>query len=161
MLAVAVFRCGGGESSSASAIPEPIADAPIDLGGTPVAVAVGAGRVWVADNSGSRVIELDSMDGNPIGKSIPVAAGPQAIAVGEDGVWVASGDGTVTRIDPGTRNARPAPIKIADTGGIAVGEGAVWVTSRARDTVTRLDPSSLRPVGDPIPVGLRTDTSKK
>ena len=153
-LAMALSACGsasGGDTRSP--LPHPHAAVPIHVGGTPLAVAVGAGGTWVADNSGSRVIELDAMSGRPIGAPIRVAAGPGAIAVGEGGVWVASGDGTVTRIDPGTRKARRAPERIADAGGIAVGEGAVWVTSRANDTVTRFDPRSLSSVGDPIPVG--------
>jgi streptogramin lyase len=118
-----------------------------------VAVAVGDGGVWVADNSGSRVIELDPMDGRPIGRPIPVAAGPEATAVGAGGVWVASGDGTVTRIDPRTGQPDRAPVKVGDPGGIAAGSGAVWVTSRTTGTVTRIDPMTLESAGDPIPVG--------
>jgi streptogramin lyase len=152
-LGVALSACGSGGGSRESAVPNPSADAPVVVGGTPVAVAVGAGGVWVADNSGSRVIELDPANGRPVGKPIPVAAGPEAIAVGEGGVWIASGDGTVTRVDPGTGKPRRAPARVADPGGIAAGEGAVWVTSRARGTVTRIDPNTLNAVADPIPVG--------
>ena len=118
-----------------------------------MAVAVGAGGVWVVDNSGSGVIELDPMNRRPIGKPIPVAAGPEAIAIGEGSVWVTSGDGTVTRVDPRTRKPREAAAKVADPGGIAVGGGSVWVSSRAKGTVTRIDPGTLKAVGDPIPVG--------
>jgi hypothetical protein len=153
-LAMALSACGSANGGDIqSPLPPPHAGAHIDVGGTPIAVAVGSGGAWVADNSGSRVIELDAASGRPIGRPIPVAAGPGAIAFGEGGVWVASGAGTVTRIDPGIGKSQRAPDRIDDPGGIAAGEGAVWVTSRAKDTVTRLDPSSLRPVGDPIPVG--------
>jgi DNA-binding beta-propeller fold protein YncE len=42
---------------------------------------------------------------------------------------------------------------VADPGGIAAGEGAVWITSHANATVTRLDPRTLKTVGEAIPVG--------
>jgi streptogramin lyase len=158
LLAVALLGlagCGGGGSSGSTELPTPDAERATKIGGTPVAIAVGDGDggVWVADNSGSRVIELDPMDGRPVGRPIPVAAGPEAIAVGAGGVWVTSGDGTVTRIDPHTRQPERAPAKVADPGGIVAGEGSVWITSRARGTVTRLDATTLESVGDPIPVG--------
>jgi DNA-binding beta-propeller fold protein YncE len=35
---------------------------------------------------------------------------------------------------------------------VAAGGGSVWVTSSKR-TVTRLDPRTLEPLGDPLPVG--------
>jgi outer membrane protein assembly factor BamB len=149
-----VTACGGAAGSeSASPLPDPHARAQVRVGGAPVAVATGAGGVWVVDNAGSRVIELDPSGARPVGKPIAVGAGPEAIAVGEDYVWVASGDGAVTRIDPKTQETRRAPVRIADPGGIAAGDGAVWVTSRAKGTVTRLDPRSLKAVGSAIPVG--------
>jgi streptogramin lyase len=151
-LGITVAGCGGGMSTE-SALPDPHPATATEVGGTPVAVAVGAGGVWVADNSGSRVLALDSTNGHPTGKPLAVAAGPEAMAFGEGGVWVVSGDGTVTRIDPETGKAQEAPAKVADPGGIAAGEGAVWVTSHAKGTVTRIDPMTLRVVGDPIPVG--------
>jgi streptogramin lyase len=153
-LGIGVAACGSGAGSSVeSAVPHPRSGAPTEVGGSPVAVAVGDGRVWVADNSGSRVIELNAMNGHAMGMPIPVAPGPEAIAVGEGAAWVTSGDGTVTRIDPGTRKPREAPVKVADPGGIAAGEGAVWITSRAKGTLTRIDPRTLQPVGDQIRVG--------
>ena len=38
-------------------------------------------------------------------------------------------------------------------GGVALGEGAVWVANTGDETVTRLDPRSGERVGSPIPVG--------
>jgi serine/threonine-protein kinase len=149
-----VTGCGGAAGSeTASSLPDPHAKAQVQVGGAPVAVATGAGGVWVVDNAGSRVIELDPSDARPVGMPIAVGAGPDAIAVGEGYVWVASGDGAVTRIDPKTQETRRAPVRIADPGGIAAGEGAVWVTSRAKGTVTRLDPRSLKAVGSATRVG--------
>jgi YVTN family beta-propeller protein len=75
--------------------------------------------------------------------------------VGEGGVWVASGDGTVDRIDPGSGDVTRAPVRVAAPGGIAAGEGSVWVTSSSDGTVTRIDPATLTAIGDPIEVGAR------
>ena len=150
----AMAACGGtGGTGTTSSLPDPHGTRSIRVGGTPVAVATGADGVWVADNTGSRVIEIDPASGHVAGRAIPVGAGPEAIAVGEGYVWVASGDGTVTRIDPGTHQSRQASVKIPDPGGIAAGERSVWVTSQSKGTVTRLDPASLQPAGNPIPVG--------
>jgi streptogramin lyase len=152
VLALALAGCGGGADGSGARL-QPSAERPIEVGGAPVAIAVGAGAVWAADNTGSRVVRLDPRNGRLAGRPIPVGAGPDAIAVGEGAVWVASGNDTVTRIDPGTASTRRAPIDIADPTGIAAGEGSVWVTSHADRTVIRLDPKTLRAVGDPTPVG--------
>ena len=156
-IAIAGFTlaaCGGtGKTVTTRSLPDAHATTQVHVGGAPVGIATGAGGVWVADNAGSRVRELDTASGHPKGRGIPVGAGPVAVAYGEGYVWTASGDGTLTRIDPETDAAREAPARIADPGGIAAGEGALWVTSRARDTVTRIDPRSLEAVGDPIDAG--------
>jgi streptogramin lyase len=120
-----------------------------------VALAVGGGGLWVADNANARVVHLDPRSGRPAGRPIAVGRGPESICVGEGAVWVASGDDTVTRIDPATERARPVRVRVADPGGIAAGAGSVWVTSRADGTVTRIDPKTLRASGEPVPVGSR------
>jgi DNA-binding beta-propeller fold protein YncE len=109
--------------------------------------------VWVVDNTRGRVVRLNPGTERRIGSPIPIGPGPEAIAVGEGAAWVASGDDTVTRIDPSTGRTRQAKVEIADPAGIAAGQGSVWVTSAADATVTRIDPGTLRAVGDPIPVG--------
>ncbi len=63
---------------------------------------------------------------------IPVGDEPVAVAVGADAVWVANaGDGTVSRIDPGTRTV----VETIEVGnrpsGIVVADGLVWVTVQA------------------------------
>jgi DNA-binding beta-propeller fold protein YncE len=153
LLVFLLAACGGATvTEPAPSVPDPHAKSQVRVGGTPVAVATGAGGVWVVENAGSRVIELDP-SGAPVGKPIAVGAGPEAVAIGEGYVWVASGDGRVTRIDPRTHRTKRAGVRIADPGGIAAGEGVVWATSRAKGTVTRLDPRSLKAAGRPIPVG--------
>ncbi len=77
-----------------------------------------------------------------------------AIAVGEDAVWVLGDplDRAVWRIDPGA--GTPAvrislPFAPKD---IAVGEGAVWVTSQLDDTLSRIDPATGE-ITATVPVG--------
>ena len=60
-----------------------------------------------------------------------VGHGPVAIAFGDGAVWVASSDGTVSRIDPGTRKVvKTIPVGNAPSG-IVVADGLVWVTVQA------------------------------
>ena len=97
-----------------------------------MAVAVGAGSVWVAsrdDHTVSRIAPRVAQA--PAVTTISVGDGPVDVAVGEGAVWVANSlDGTVSRIDPET-NEVVATINVGDSPEhVAAGEGAVWVTLR-------------------------------
>jgi YVTN family beta-propeller protein len=110
----------------------------IDPNSGPVAVAVGAGAVWVTDPDADTVTRID-----PTGLVTPIAVGhgPRGIAVGAGAVWVADSlDNAVVRIDPST-NAVTATTPVgAGPAGVAVGAGAVWVANSQDGTVTRIDP---------------------
>lgn len=86
-------------------------------------VAVGFGRVWLADEL---VWVIDANAGALIG-TIPVAGPARDVAVGQGSVWVASRDGGVSRIDPTFETVTTIRVGGA-LQGIAVGAGAVWVT---------------------------------
>jgi len=75
--------------------------------------------------------------------TIPVGDGPMGVAVGFGSVWVADhGDGTVSRIDPGT-NRVAATIRVGHgPGHVAAGYGSVWVTDDRDDALWRIDPRS-------------------
>jgi YVTN family beta-propeller protein len=66
---------------------------------------------------------------NEISDTIAVGDAPASIAVDGNAVWVANrGDGTVSRIDPGTGRV-VRTIKVGKgVDGVAAGEGAVWVS---------------------------------
>ena len=68
-------------------------------------------------------------------------------------IWVTAADaGEVLRIDPAT--GRITPVRVGGFPiGIAVAGGAVWFADRERDIVTRIDPRTLRTIGEPIQVG--------
>jgi streptogramin lyase len=156
LTALAVTGCGGsdGEQSASDQPPlEPSVGRPIQVGGSPVAVAAGSGAVWVANETRASVSRLDPATGRVLGGPIRVGAGPAAIAAGGGAVYVACGDDTIWRIDPATATATRGAVRIGDPAGIAYGEGGVWVTSASDGTLTRLDPDALAGAGTPIAVG--------
>lgn len=142
--------CGSQRSSPPSSqragpLPEARILSPIKVGGAPSAIAVGAGRVWVADQARGRVLRIDPRSRKRVGRAIRIGGGPLALAIGSGGVWVADGNGDVRSIDPRTGVVRPGRVRVSGANGLAVGAGGVWVTSRIAGTVTRIDPATLRP----------------
>jgi YVTN family beta-propeller protein len=101
-----------------------------NVGPRPSAIALGFGSVWVTDQENDKLYRLD--DRGLSTETIDVGRGPTAVAIGEGAVWVANGgDGTVTKVDPGTDDV-VATIKTGNyPAGIAAGGGAVWVTVQA------------------------------
>ena len=67
---------------------------------------------------------------------------PSGLAVGGGHVWVANlGDGTISMIDPGTKQVRTIAVQGAPTG-IAVGDGSVVVADGAAHKLTAFDAST-------------------
>lgn len=93
-------------------------------------IAAGLGGVWLADTREGLLWRIEphgTVRRNDPVRTIVVGRTPLDVAVGEGSIWVASGDGTVSRVDPGS-NEVIATIHLGRSlGGIAVGEGAVWV----------------------------------
>jgi DNA-binding SARP family transcriptional activator/streptogramin lyase len=116
----------------------------VNVGRGPVAVAVGAVGVWVANAEDGTVDRLDPATGKLVA-NIGTGADVNDIAVGFGSLWVADGnDGTVTQIDPrldereatiplGGRGLAPDPVFY-----VAVGSGYVWATRG--DQLVRIDP---------------------
>ena len=114
-----------------------------------MAVATGAGAVWVAvrnisaaDHSPESIVRIDPSTG--IQQQIAVADGVQDLAVGEGAVWVTNRfTNTVTKIR--ASDGKQARVAVGPgPKGIAVGEGAVWVAASQDDEITRINPSSLQ-----------------
>ncbi len=146
--------CGGKAAPRAPAAPlgAVVARAPIPAGRTPVALAVGAGAVWVADAGRGTVLRIDPARRRRVGAAIPVGPAPLAVAVGEGAVWVASASGEIRAIDPRSGRVAGRPTEVRGATGLAVGLGGVWVTSRIAGTLTRIDPRTRR-ADRPIRVG--------
>jgi serine/threonine-protein kinase len=129
---------------------------PILVGREPSKVAVGEGAVWVLNSVGGTVTRINPATNTVVGKPIRATrdeAGGDMV-VGEGGVWVAA-DEAVVRIDPDSQQVVGSPI----TGpwkaplGLALSDGALWVTDVLRGTVSRVDLDSGAVVGTPIRVG--------
>ena len=116
--------------------------------GRNVAVATGAGAVWVAvrnvsedDRSPESIMRIDPSSGTQQEISIP--EGVQDLAVGAGAVWVTNRfSATVTRIRVSDGDKKRIAVG-AGPKGIAVGEGAVWVAASLDDEITRINPRTL------------------
>jgi YVTN family beta-propeller protein len=116
----------------------------IGVGHGPTAIAVGGGFVWVANSLDGAVSQIDPRtNGGQVVDTIAVGNAPTGLAFGLGGLWVANSvDRTAVRIDPLTEKAgTPIPVE-AGADAIAVGDGAVWVTSRSAGVLSRVDPRS-------------------
>ena len=70
--------------------------------------------------------------GNGSVTAVPAGRQPSDVALGFGSVWVANaGDGTVSRIDPDTREVVATIDLGVSVEGIATGAGGVWVTGFA------------------------------
>ncbi len=125
----------------------------IVLGGSPGAVAVGAGAVWVAnaaDNSVSRIDPATNTEVATIRVTERPTGTPFSVTVAEGAVWVQfSPAGTETeneeggriyKIDPqSNRVVDSIPLSRSAHGVAAIGEGAVWSANAVTYVVTRTD----------------------
>jgi len=69
---------------------------------------------------------------------------PSTLAVGDGFVWVGFGDGTLIRLDPGSRT-RVGDVSVGGSiDGIAIDRSAVWTMDRLHNTISRIDPHSSK-----------------
>jgi len=115
----------------------------------PLAVAVGAGAVWVAARSptGDAILKIDPRTGAVL-KTVPLpGSGIQSIAVGEGAVWALQ-SGAISRIDPASgRVTGRISLPEWQVSQIAAGDGAVWSTMalpNGGNILVRIDPRALR-----------------
>jgi virginiamycin B lyase len=124
----------------------------------------GETALWVTCPSEDRVLRVDPL-ANLVDKRIEVSAEPRAIAIGESSIWVlCRKEGKVERIDPKTyKVTKSIALGVPGAeGGIAIGQGSVWVTL-AGFPITRIDPGTEKVVqqfygegGGAIQVGLNS-----
>jgi len=154
-LGVIVLVVAGGRSAdkpSGSRLTPASVRSPIHVGINPVAVAVGAGAVWVVDAARQTLSKVNPDTRAVVGKPRYVSGGPFAVAVGAGAVWVAAGDGTVRAYDPRSVQPTGPTATVPGANGLAVGNGGVWISSRRAGTVTRIDAQTRR-TDPPIRVG--------
>ncbi len=128
----------------------------IDVGGVPGPIALGGGRVWVADEKGRGVAAVNAEGGRVYRRGLAPHAAPLRLATGAGGLWVSSAStGNVRRIDLDTlAPGEPIPVGRGPAG-VTVASGLVWVANSRSDTVSKVDPSIHAVLGDPIEVGGR------
>ncbi len=129
---------------------QPVRSSP-KVGVGAAALAAGFGSVWIVKGTTQTLLQYGARSARRIGAPIAIPPGTAvAVATGERGVWVGSRSGregfepqTIARIDYRTASlARSALIRPDGVQDLAVGAGAVWVISRSRPTVTRIDVST-------------------
>ncbi len=85
----------------------------------------------------------------------PAGTGRASLSVDRAHLWLARTDGTLARIDPsGTVTRQRKVVASADL--VAAGGGGVWVVDQVAGIVTRVDPVSLKAVGE-VPVSGNID----
>jgi virginiamycin B lyase len=124
----------------------------VGVGGGPSGLAAEQRGVWVSDARSGHLTLIES-------ERLTVAAtvkarrrplgGPYSdagqLARGFGALWFASGESTISRVDPetGIVTARIRPVSTGEAnGGIAIGEGSVWVAGPHQESpLTRIDPT--------------------
>jgi virginiamycin B lyase len=141
-LSVAIGLIGAVSTAGAP----PRVQARISTPGQPIGVAYADGSAWVTSFDRNAVLRIDRAT-NTIA-TIPVgpSEGPEGMAFGAGAVWISHKEGAVTRIDPAS-NSIVARIPVdREARYLAVGAGAVWVTSFDLGTVQRIDSATNRVV---------------
>ena len=137
--------------------------ATIPLSAPPTGLAASGDGVWVVEPNAnpaqssvsvSRIDPEFNVPGLPVHIGNVVPDGPGSVAAQGSAVWVAPSNGLLTRLDALTGAPRTQLDPNASPSGIAVGEGAVWLTDSEPDSETnnviRVDRTGLLQA---IPVG--------
>lgn len=135
----------------------------IPVGRPPTGIATSAHRVWVVEsnlnpdqNPGTNIVVVDRVDpefntvGTPVTIGNVVPNGPGAVVARGNSVWVAPSTGLLTRLDAMTGAVAQRLDPNASPSGIAIGNGAIWLSDTEADNVVRVDATGLL---TPIPVG--------
>jgi DNA-binding SARP family transcriptional activator/ABC-type oligopeptide transport system substrate-binding subunit/streptogramin lyase len=83
---------------------------------------------------------LLTASGGELAREVPVR-NTEFVRFGAGSLWSVSSEGELIRIDPGTGEVLAAIGLGVEPGGMAFGDGSVWVTARHSSTLFRIDPS--------------------
>jgi len=120
-------------------------------------MVVGDGALWEIQETYARtptvLRELNPTTLAPIAPPLTLGAtsDTHGLAWGGGYVWASEDDGEVLRIDPATRTIARAHVGGFPIGIVLAGR-SVWVINDSNATVKRLDPSTLRVIGQPVSV---------
>ncbi|HEX6154358.1 MAG TPA: serine/threonine-protein kinase, partial [Solirubrobacterales bacterium] len=114
----------------------------VPLKGEPGPIALGGGRVWLADEDGRGVSAVNAEGARLYRGGLPPQSPGLRLAWGAKGLWVAIADaGVIRRIDPATLAAGEAIRVGGGPAGITVAGGFVWVANARSGRVSKVDPS--------------------
>jgi virginiamycin B lyase len=121
-----------------------IVGAPVLLGRGPVALAVGPGSVWVADELEGVLIRIAART-RRVADRIRVGRGPTSVAAGGGAVWVANtGERTVSRVDADTGSVTATVSVGLAPRGLVFTRGALWGVATGAGSIFRIDPATNR-----------------
>ncbi len=122
-------------SAASSALPSPTATPSASVSASPAAIPSPVERTAT------------------VAASIPLGGHGTRMALGDGSVWVRFADGSVARVDTKTgKVGKKIPVGTGEFGSLAVGDGAVWVTTFDENKVSRIDPATNKVVAE-ISVG--------
>ena len=135
----------------------------VPVGQGPSGLAVLGRSVWVTSVIANEVTPIDASSG-VAGTPVALAGGSVRVAAGFGALWVTGTGDTLTKVVPATGGVG-APAQTAVTVGqgpigVTAGAGSVWVANAEGNTVSQVDPTSLRVttlkgVGDdPLSIGV-------
>ena len=113
----------------------------IPVDGTPGAVAVSGGSVWVASVPGGSISRIDPATGT-VTQSVGLGgARLTALVSGRGGLWVADQtDRSLLELDPASGAVRHTFTLSVDPASLAVTPTAIWVADYQGGTVSEIDP---------------------
>lgn len=111
----------------------------------PEGLAYDGRSLWVVDQAGDRVLELDPASG-ALRHEYPTGHEPRLVTAGPSGVFVGDySSGSVTRVADGTARTRNAGSCLSPQG-LAESAGILWVACTVDGQVVGLDAETLEPV---------------
>ncbi len=122
-----------------------------------VAMAVGYGSLWMADDVCDRLIRVDLASRAPSATiELPPSSGPNAVAVAAGSVWVTGGrTKALYRIDPAANRVMGLPTALIDPPtSAAASEAAIWIASETTNHVSRISTADAQLAGT-FEVGLQ------
>ena len=131
--------------------------ATVSVGARPVAIASGAGSLWVGNLDDQSVTRVDVASRQAV-RHIPIGDTPTGLAATETAVWVTDGTGDVSKIDTSYDRVtvtKPLRAAVGFFGGTVrpalAAFGSIWIVS-PDGVVLRLDRTSMQVV-DSVAVG--------
>ena len=114
------------------------------VGGLPASATAGFGKLWVARQRDPALVAFGLSSHRRTGAEVPLGEGGDrvvAVAAGQNAVFVGlrTRPGRVLRVDPRRRQITKTIELEQGVQDLAVGAGAIWVTGRRDDVVTRVD----------------------